>query len=87
MKSWKELPIGGIVIKAGSSQENKTGSWSRKKPTIDQSQCIRCQQCIRVCPESSIHADNEKKIDIDLDYCKGCGICAEVCPKKAIKLS
>jgi pyruvate ferredoxin oxidoreductase delta subunit len=85
LKSWKEIPIGGLITKQGSSQNNKTGSWKQKKPVISLNDCIKCGRCVSACPERSIKLE-DKKIEINYDYCKGCGLCVNECPKKAIKL-
>ncbi|MEA3273690.1 MAG: 4Fe-4S binding protein [Patescibacteria group bacterium] len=86
LKSWKEIPIGGIIIDAGNSQENKTGSWSDKQPQINTEKCTKCYRCISACPEKAIKKDKAGNVVIDHDHCKGCGICAQVCPSKAIKM-
>ncbi|MBD3300423.1 MAG: 4Fe-4S dicluster domain-containing protein [Candidatus Moranbacteria bacterium] len=84
-KNWKDIPIGGIIQQAGNSKENRTGSWSKKTPTIDQEKCIKCQKCIINCPEKVISL-SDSKIKVDSDYCKGCGLCADICPKAAITM-
>ncbi|MCD6590587.1 MAG: 4Fe-4S binding protein [Candidatus Aenigmarchaeota archaeon] len=83
---WKEIPIGGMITKAGSSLLNKTGTWRAFRPIKDDSKCIHCFMCYVHCPENAIRSDGEKVKDIDLDYCKGCGICARICPVKAITM-
>ncbi|MBD3244369.1 MAG: 4Fe-4S dicluster domain-containing protein [Candidatus Moranbacteria bacterium] len=85
LKSWKDIPMGGIIKKAGNSKQNKTGTWRVSKPVVDQQDCIKCAQCIRACPEQCVILENDK-LEIDEDYCKGCGICADICPKDAIKM-
>lgn len=86
LKSWQEIPIGGIIVNAGNSQENKTGSWSDKQPRIDTDKCAKCYRCVSTCPEKAIEKDKDGNVVIDYDYCKGCGICAKVCPSKVIKM-
>ena len=86
LKSWQEIPIGGIIINAGNSRENKTGSWSDKQPKIDTEKCAKCYRCISACPEGAIKKDKDGNVVIDYDYCKGCGICAKICPSKVIKM-
>jgi pyruvate ferredoxin oxidoreductase delta subunit len=86
LKSWKEIPIGGIILEPGNSRENKTGSWRSNQPKLDSNKCAKCYNCLPVCPERAIKKDKEGNVLIDYDYCKGCGICAAICPQKAIKL-
>lgn len=85
MKSWKEIPIGGVVTEPGSSVEYETGTWRSFRPVVDQEKCTRCMFCWVYCPDGIVRLKDEK-IEIDLKYCKGCGICAEECPRKAIEM-
>jgi pyruvate ferredoxin oxidoreductase delta subunit len=93
--SWKELPIGGIILEAGNSIANKTGEWRVFKPVINQDECIRCFICWIYCPDDVIKIVEKPfktskgkvwnfSFEIDYDYCKGCGICVEECPIKVI---
>jgi pyruvate ferredoxin oxidoreductase delta subunit len=86
---WKELLIGGLIVKAGNAEEYKTGSWRTFKPVWDEEKCIHCLQCWIMCPDSSILTKDGKFAGFDYDHCKGCGICASICPvkpEKAIKM-
>lgn len=90
LKNYKEIPIGGMIEKAGSSADFKTGDWKSFTPIWDKSKCINCMMCTTLCPEHCIKVikgDDPKLDGIDLDYCKGCGICAKVCPVKCIKMT
>lgn len=84
---WKILPIGGLIVKPGSSEEYKTGSWRTYKP-IKKDNCIDCLTCYIYCPDVAIIVQNDKMIGFNYDYCKGCGICRSVCPvkEKAIEM-
>jgi pyruvate ferredoxin oxidoreductase delta subunit len=76
------------IMPAGTSKKFKTGSWKFQKPEIDNEKCIRCQQCIKNCPEKSMSFEKEKnEIKFNEDFCKGCGICSEICPSGAIKMT
>ncbi|HAK46881.1 MAG TPA: FeS-binding protein [Spirochaeta sp.] len=62
------------------------------KPVFREKQCIRCEECIKICPadaltltkQSGLSQDNEKMISIDYDKCIRCFCCHEVCPEDAI---
>jgi pyruvate ferredoxin oxidoreductase delta subunit len=83
---WKEKPIGGLITRAGSALQNRTGSWRAFRPVIDEKKCINCGLCAAYCPDNAIEFKNGKKGKTNLDYCKGCGICSNVCPVKAIRM-
>lgn len=85
-KGWKDLAIGTQIIKAGSSEDFKTGDWRTEKPVIDFAQCIHCLICWIYCPDSSIIVKDGKIAGVNYDFCKGCGICADECPKDAISM-
>ncbi len=88
-KSYKDLPIGGI-LPGGTSENNKTGSWKYLKPVWDKKRCIQCMMCFNSCPENCIIAKKIKgkiqRTETDLEMCKGCGICASICPVKCITM-
>jgi pyruvate ferredoxin oxidoreductase delta subunit len=84
LKGWKEIPIGGLILDAGNSEQYETGSWRSSRPAIDMDKCSSCMLCWVYCPEGAIQVENERVVGIDLDHCKGCGICAKECPRKAI---
>jgi len=81
-KGWKELPIGGVIPKGGTSHEYVTGGWRTFRPVLDREKCTNCLICWVYCPDSSILVDEGKHGGFDLQHCKGCGICAEECPTK-----
>jgi len=85
-EEWKTNPIGGLIIKPGSSEDYKTGSWKSFRPVWDEKKCIHCMFCYVYCPDNCIPVKDEKRTETDLTYCKGCGICAQVCPVKCIEM-
>jgi len=85
-KTWKEIPIGGMITTPGSSMEYHTGAWKAQKPVIDEKKCIQCLICFASCPDNCFSIQDGKRGQPNLNYCKGCGICANVCPTKAISM-
>jgi 2-oxoacid:acceptor oxidoreductase delta subunit (pyruvate/2-ketoisovalerate family) len=81
-RGWKEIPIGGLILEAGSAEKYETGSWRTFRPVIDYDKCIHCLQCWIYCPDSAILVEDGKHVGFDLKHCKGCGICAAECPPK-----
>jgi pyruvate formate lyase activating enzyme len=47
--------------------------------------CIRCEQCVPVCPTNAINLTGET-VNINRATCNNCGKCAHVCYTEAIKL-
>ena len=47
---------------------------------LDQSKCVKCRQCIRVCPVGAVGDD----FTIDSAKCTRCNSCMDCCPKHAI---
>jgi pyruvate ferredoxin oxidoreductase delta subunit len=89
LKNRREIKEAGLV-KGGSSQEYKTGSWKDKIPVVNEEKCINCLMCVNYCPENAINIKKNKGVlkrgDVNLDFCKGCGICKQVCPVNAIEM-
>ncbi|MDY6907531.1 MAG: 4Fe-4S binding protein [Chloroflexota bacterium] len=86
LKSWKDIPIGGVIADAGNSEEYETGGWRSRRPVMDMEKCTHCMLCWVYCPDGSIMANDGKIEGIDLAHCKGCGICAHECPRGAITM-
>ncbi len=82
LKGWKDLPIGGVIVEAGNSDDYETGSWRTYKPIHDAEKCTNCLRCWLYCPDSSILVEDGKVVGIDYKHCKGCGLCAQECPDK-----
>jgi heterodisulfide reductase subunit A2 len=54
---------------------------------VDQSKCISCMTCVRICPYTAPTVNADRKAEIISAKCMGCGICAAECPAKAIQLN
>lgn len=54
---------------------------------VDQSKCISCMTCIKVCPYGAPSVNVDRKAEIISAKCMGCGICAAECPACAIQLN
>ena len=67
----------------GGSRAGKMEMHSAGKPEVDQSVCIGCGQCVKICAHDAPHIVN-KKASIDEDKCVGCGRCIGVCPMDAV---
>jgi pyruvate ferredoxin oxidoreductase delta subunit len=81
-KSWKEIPIGGVILEAGNSEQYLTGTWRNRKPIFHSEKCTHCLTCWIYCPDSSIIVEEKNVKGIKYNHCKGCGICANHCPLK-----
>ncbi len=82
LKGWRELPIGGLILEAGSSAKYLTGGWRTFRPVFHAENCIHCLFCFIWCPDSAVVTEDGKFKEFDYRYCKGCGICAHECPAK-----
>jgi pyruvate ferredoxin oxidoreductase delta subunit len=83
---WKDIPIGGLITKAGSAHDYHTGDWRDSKPVVTEEKCTQCLLCWLYCPDSAVIVKDAQKTHIDYDHCKGCGICASVCPAGCIQM-
>lgn len=83
LPGWKDVEMGAVILRPGSSESNITSTWRTFKPVIDYNKCTDCGLCWVFCPEPAIYKQG-KRYYIDYDHCKGCGICYQECPLKAI---
>jgi len=56
------------------------------KPSVSQTSCVGCGQCIKICAHDAPVIVN-KKASINTERCVGCGRCIGVCPRDAIRPS
>jgi len=67
--------------------------WEKEYPFSDtkvaeiiDEKCIKCGECINICPHGAIYVDNNGRYKVNQVYCEGCITCRLVCPvKNAIK--
>ncbi|MDC7225796.1 MAG: DUF362 domain-containing protein [Spirochaetales bacterium] len=52
------------------------------KPVFIEKRCIRCRECVSICPAEALSCDD--MIKINYDKCIRCFCCHEVCPEDAI---
>ncbi len=62
LKTWKEIPLGGVIIEAGNAKQFKTGAWRTKKPITDKSKCTNCMRCVIFCPDAAITVKSESDL-------------------------
>ena len=86
LKSWNEIPIGGLIVEAGNAVNYKTGGWRAFRPIVTLDKCTHCLMCWLYCPEVSMMTEGGQFVGVDLDHCKGCGLCVKVCPPKCIEM-
>ena len=86
LSSWRAIPIGGTITKAGNSVQYETGDWRALRPVVDMEKCTHCMICWIFCPDSAILVEDMRFAGFALTHCKGCGICAVECPPKAIEM-
>ena len=84
--TWKELPVGCVILLPGNASRYKTGDWRSMQPAVDKKKCIRCGICYLFCPDMAVHKTDDGFFEADLYYCKGCGICARECFTGCIRM-
>lgn len=85
-KGHEATGFGGALKNIGmgcGSRAGKMEMHSAGKPHVDQSLCVGCKMCSKVCAHGGTTLDG-KKMYIDHNKCVGCGRCIGVCPKDAI---
>lgn len=79
--------FGGALKNLGmgcGSRAGKMEMHSAGKPYVDQSACIGCKACAKICAHDAPQFDENGKASIDHNKCVGCGRCIGVCPKDAV---
>ena len=52
----------------------------KRKAFVQQSDCVACGCCVKVCPLGAIQIMNGIMAEVDMTKCVGCGKCAKECP-------
>ncbi|MBU0591898.1 MAG: 4Fe-4S dicluster domain-containing protein [archaeon] len=65
-----------ITVSVGMS-----GDHHARKAQINPEICVKCKQCIGVCPTSAI-AEENALVKVNRPKCIGCGNCGAICPVK-----
>lgn len=58
----------------------------RRKAAVNQSDCVACGCCVKVCPMSAIQVIKGVAAQVDEGKCVGCGKCARECPASVIEI-
>lgn len=85
-KGHEATGFGGAMKNIGmgcGSRAGKMEMHSNGKPEVEQSMCIGCGACIKICAHDAPVIEN-RKAKIDLSKCVGCGRCIGACPKDAV---
>lgn len=56
----------------------------KRKAVVDQSACVACGCCVKVCPMQAIEIVRGIMAQVASDRCVGCGKCAKECPASVI---
>lgn len=58
----------------------------KKKAQVEQTLCVACGCCVKVCPLAAISVYRGLYAQVDLDRCVGCGKCEKECPASVIEI-
>ena len=85
-KGHEATGFGGALKNIGMGCGSRAGKMEQHcegKPSVNQSACVGCGACNRICAHDAPVIKNHKAT-IDHEKCVGCGRCLAVCPKDAI---
>ncbi len=86
-KGHEQAGMGGCLKNIGmgcGSRAGKKEQHSSGKPSVDQSLCVGCHACEKICAHGAPQFGQDGKASIDIDKCVGCARCLAICPKDAI---
>lgn len=58
----------------------------KRRAAVDESACVACGCCVKVCPLSAIQIWRGIRAAVDAERCVGCGRCAKECPASVIEI-
>ena len=58
----------------------------RRRAVVDQSACVACGCCVKVCPLQAIAIIRGIMARVEEETCVGCGKCARECPASVIEI-
>jgi hypothetical protein len=85
-KGHESTGFGGTLKNLGmgcGSRAGKMEMHSNSKPIVNQSLCIGCGKCVKICAHDAPKIENKKSF-IRHEKCVGCGRCIAICPVNAI---
>lgn len=86
-KGHEQAGFGGAMKNlgmGGGSRAGKKEMHADGKPAVNESKCIGCGACHKICAHDAPTIEN-RKMHIDTNKCVGCGRCIAVCPMDAIE--
>ena len=58
----------------------------RRRAVVNQSACVACGCCVKVCPLRAIEIVRGVMAQINPEKCVGCGKCVKECPASVIEI-
>lgn len=59
---------------------------NKRIANVDQSLCVACGCCVKVCPREAIQVIHGIYAEVNGDLCVGCGKCLKECPAAVIEM-